>query len=132
LAIFDQLLRPDASIAVSPMLLLLLGGCVALAIVFGWYWRYQLLRQTRSGDVRRGYISEALAPFLDGFPVDVQREGTTTVFLGQPVDFVHFDPESGVVFVEVKSGRSALNDRQRRLRDLVASGAVRWETYRVR
>lgn len=130
----DRLLNSEAAIPIAPPLLLGLCLLVALSLTCGWYWRRQLnrlRRQTRSGDVRRGYVTEAIAPFLDGFPVDVHREGTTTLFLGQPVDFVHFDPDSGVVFIEVKSGRSTLNERQRRFRALVESGAVRWETFKV-
>jgi predicted Holliday junction resolvase-like endonuclease len=112
---------------------LLLVSCLALLR------RHAALRRSladlqfarRSEDVRGGRLAESLAPLLDGFPVDVQRPGTATVFLGQPVDYVHFDPDEGVVFVEVKSGVSQLSPRQRRLRELVEDGRVRWETFRV-
>jgi hypothetical protein len=91
-----------------------------------------LLRfERRSAEVRGGRLAESLAPLVDRFPVDVQKPGTSTVFLGQPVDYVHFDPDDGVVFVEIKSGVSQLSARQRRLRELVESGHVRWETFRV-
>ena len=81
--------------------------------------------------VRGGHVAESLAPLLADFPVDVGKPDTATVFLGQPVDYVYFDPEEGVSFVEVKSGRSGLSARQRKLRDLVEDGQVTWHTYRV-
>jgi hypothetical protein len=118
----------------------LLAVIVALLVTCFALWRRQAaLRRSladlqfarRSEDVRGGRLAESLAPLLEGFPVDVQKPGTATVFLGQPVDYVHFDPDDGVVFVEVKSGGSQLSARQRRLRELVEAGRVRWETYRV-
>jgi predicted Holliday junction resolvase-like endonuclease len=91
----------------------------------------QLRFEQKSGEVRGGHLAESLAPLVDGFPVDVRKPGTATAFLGQPVDYVHFDPDEGVVFVEIKSGGAQLSPRQRRLRELVESGRVRWETFRV-
>lgn len=87
--------------------------------------------ERRSDDVRGGRLAESLAPLVGGFPVDVTKPGTSTVFLGQPVDYVHFDPDEGVTFVEIKSGGAQLSPRQRRLRELVEQGRVRWETFRV-
>jgi hypothetical protein len=108
---------------------------VASAVLLALVWRRRLRtfeHRARSGDVRRGRVVEALAPLLDDFPIDVFKPGTNTVFLGQPVDFVHFDPDEGVVFVEVKSGLSTPSERQRRLQNLVERGGVRWTTYRLR
>ncbi len=81
--------------------------------------------------VRRGYASEALAPLLDAFPVDIGKPGTTTLFVGQPIDYIHFDDNDGVTFIEIKSGSSQLSARQRRLRDLIARGAVDWKTMTI-
>lgn len=90
-----------------------------------------LRRRLHGSSVRGGHLAESLAPLVDGFPVDVEKEGTSTVFLGQPVDYVHFDPDRGVVFIEVKSGGAGLSEKQRRLRDQVEAGAVTWTTFRV-
>lgn len=114
--------------------------CLALFATVVWLtlerWklarRYRKLERQLAGNrVRAGHLGEAMAPLLDDFPVDVRRVGTTTVFLGQPVDYVHFDPEDGVTFVEVKSGRSELSAKQRRLREHVEDGHVEWRTFRV-
>lgn len=124
----------QSSVTVPLGLVLAMALVAMLAVAFAWFCRWRLRRlqsRTRSTDVRRGYVAETLAPVLDGFPVDVYREGTTTLFIGQPVDFVHFDPDRGVTFIEVKSGAAQLSDKQRKLRSLVDAGAVRWETFRV-
>ena len=76
-------------------------------------------------------MAESLAPLAADFPVDVDKPDTSMVFLGQPIDYIHFDPEDGITFIEVKTGRSGLSARQRRLRDLVEDGQVSWHTHRV-
>ncbi|MEM9405976.1 MAG: Holliday junction resolvase-like protein [Acidobacteriota bacterium] len=87
--------------------------------------------QQKSSEVRLGLLTETLAPLAEAFPVEVGREGTSTVFLGQPVDYVHFDPEEGVTFIEVKSGVSKLSPKQAALRRRVERGDVFWETLRI-
>jgi hypothetical protein len=91
----------------------------------------EILHRTKSSEVRLGKIAESLAPVLDDFPVDAKKPGTTTVFLGQPIDFIHFDPDTGVTFIEVKSGDAKLTTSQRRLKELIESGHVSWCTYRI-
>ena len=121
---------------------LVAGGWVSVALVvllvllvLAVFNRQRQLRDLRrrfhGSRVRGGYVAEALAPLIDDFPVDVAKEDTATLFLGQPVDYVHFDPEDGITFVEVKSGSSDLSARQRRFRELVEAGEVFWATYRV-
>lgn len=105
----------------------------AAARIFGFDSRMDdLLSQKKSSEVRLGKIAEVLSPVLDDFPVDVHKPGTSTVFLGQPVDFVHFDPEEGVTFIEVKSGNSRLKANQKAIKEHVQNGNVRWEDFRVK
>lgn len=87
---------------------------------------------TRSQAVTIGKVSEHIAPYLPDFlynPKDAR-------FVGSPIDFVVFDglddgAVTQVVFVEVKSGSSSLNTRERQIRDAVRAGRVRWEELRV-
>lgn len=84
---------------------------------------------SRSRSTLSGKFLEQLAPHFPYDPTDLR-------FLGTPVDYIVFDGLSGgevaeVVFLEVKSGKSSLNAAQRRVRDAVEAGAVRWEVYRV-
>jgi len=86
----------------------------------------------RSRATLSGQFLEKLAPYLPEFPYDP----TDVRFLGTPVDYVVFDGLAEgelqeIVFLEVKSGRSDLSSRERRVRDAVKAGAVRWDVYRV-
>lgn len=86
----------------------------------------------RSRATLSGQFLEKLAPHLPDFPYDP----TDVRFLGTPVDYVVFDGLAEgdlqeIVFLEVKSGRSTLRSSQRRVRDAVEAGAVRWDVYRI-
>ncbi|MDQ6839024.1 MAG: hypothetical protein M3137_12010 [Actinomycetota bacterium] len=87
--------------------------------------------ERHSHAVVRGQITEQVTPLLDGFawdPADAR-------FLGKPVDYVVFDGYSEVrtgererlreiIFVDVKTGRSALSKVERRVKACVEGGAV--------
>jgi len=93
----------------------------------------QLIRQDavqRSQSVTTGKIVEHLVPHLPNFnfnPKDAR-------FIGSPVDFVVFDGLNdededqirNVVFIEIKTGVSALTRRERLVRDAIRAGRVRW------
>ncbi len=86
----------------------------------------------RSRAVLSGHFSEQLAPYLPDFPYSP----TEVKFLGKPTDFIVFkglDEKSisEVVFCEVKSGKSSLNQTERTLKQAVESGKVSFEIYRI-
>jgi predicted Holliday junction resolvase-like endonuclease len=89
------------------------------------------LKQSRA--VLGGLVSEQLAPLLPGFPYD---PGDCR-FVGKPVDFIVFKGMNQkditeVIFLEVKSGSAkALNDQEKKLRDAVQAGKVRWAEFDV-
>jgi predicted Holliday junction resolvase-like endonuclease len=85
-----------------------------------------LLAQKKSSEVRTGGIVEQISPFLKDYPLNPN----TARFIGDPIDFVHFD-EDKVSFVEVKSGKSQLSKKQKHIRDLIMSGKVQFLIYRV-
>ena len=83
-----------------------------------------------SRSVLTGKFIEQLAPFLPDFRYDP----TEVRFIGSPVDCLVFSGASReecdeVVFLEIKSGKSGLKTIQRRVRDAVKEGRVRWEEY---
>jgi predicted Holliday junction resolvase-like endonuclease len=90
------------------------------------------LKQSRA--VLGGLVSEQIAPLLPGFPFD---PGDCR-FIGKPVDFIVFRGMnakniSEVIFLEVKTGASrTLSDQEKRLRDAVEAGRVRWVQFDVR
>ncbi len=81
----------------------------------------------KSQAVTLGKVTEHFIPYLPDFgynPKDAR-------FLGSPVDFVVFDglcegELRKIVFVEIKTGASALSTRERRIRNAILSGKVEW------
>jgi len=89
------------------------------------------LKQSRA--VLGGLVSEQIAPLLPDFPFD---PGDCR-FIGKPVDFIVFrgmneQNISEVIFLEVKSGVSkSLNQQEKRLREAIQAGRVRWVQFNV-
>lgn len=86
----------------------------------------------RSQAITAGKVHEQLIPYLPVFPYNPKD----VRFLGSPVDLVVFDGLSEgrlerIVFVEVKTGGSALTIRERTVRDVVRAGEIDWEELRV-
>ena len=86
----------------------------------------------RSRAVLGGQFSEQLAPYLPDFPYSP----TECRFLGKPIDLVVFKGMDGkdiseVKFVEIKSGKSKLNQHEAKLRDVIKEKKVSWEEYRI-
>ncbi len=87
----------------------------------------------RSRAVISGQFSEQLAPYLPDFPCnpgDVR-------FVGKPVDYVGFVGSADgkeiteVLLIEVKTGNSKLNDREKQIKYAVEHGKVRYVEYRI-
>ncbi|PYP52604.1 MAG: Holliday junction resolvase [Gemmatimonadetes bacterium] len=130
----------DTRLLPSLVLVLILGIAigllVALLYIQQWKARYtQVIRQDavqRSQAVTSGKVHEQLVPYLPEFgfnPKDAR-------FLGSPVDLLVFDGlDDGalrrVVFVEIKTGDSALTGRERQVRDVVRASQVVWEEIRI-
>ena len=79
-----------------------------------------------------GQVAEQLVPLLPDFPYDLEDAR----FLGAPVDYIVFDgyaagDDVDIVFVEVKTGNAKLSRGERRIRDAVREGRVRFETVRL-
>ncbi|MBR9704975.1 hypothetical protein GOV12_06180 [Candidatus Pacearchaeota archaeon] len=86
----------------------------------------------RSRAVLSGQFSEQLAPILPGFkynPSDCR-------FIGKPIDFIVFnglgDGElKDIVFLEVKTGESRLNNNQKEVKKKIEEGRVFFDEFRV-
>ncbi len=84
----------------------------------------------RSRSVLAGQFTEQLAPYLPHFPYSPSE----VRFIGKPVDFIVFrgmDEKniSEVIFVEVKTGTSKLNNQQKNLKETIKNRKVAWEEY---
>ncbi len=86
----------------------------------------------RSHAVNIGKITEHLLPYMSIFPYNPKD----VRFVGSPIDLIVFDGiDEGevreILFLEVKTGSSSLNTRQRQIRDAILAGRVRWIELRV-
>ncbi len=87
----------------------------------------------RSRSVLTGKVTEHLVPISGAFPYDP----SDARFLGSPIDLIVFDGLNAealeeIVFVEVKTGsKASLSTRERRVRDCVRAGRVRWHELRI-
>ncbi len=87
---------------------------------------------TQSRAVLGGKFTEQMAPYLPEFKYDP----TEARFIGSPIDLIVFpglsrgEPEE-IVIMEIKSGRNAqLTPQERKIRQLIEDGMVRWELLR--
>lgn len=86
----------------------------------------ELKSQQQSKSVRLGLISECVLPFHSEFKYNVKD--LVPVF--RPIDYVVF-AEDEIIFLEIKIGTSQLSDKQKKIRNLVQQGKVRFEEHRV-
>jgi len=84
---------------------------------------------TQSRAVLGGKFVEQLAPYLPEFRYDP----TEARFIGSPIDLIVFpglasgNPQE-IVIIEVKTGKSShLTPEERKIRQLIEDGMVRWE-----
>jgi predicted Holliday junction resolvase-like endonuclease len=84
-----------------------------------------------------GLITQQLAPLLPDFPYNVKD----VHWIGGTIDMIVWNGlenslksggEVEVVLLDVKSGRAQLTKEQRRIRDAVRDGRVRFDVYRFR
>ena len=84
---------------------------------------------TQSRAVLGGKFTEQMAPYLPEFNYDP----TEARFIGSPIDLIVFpglaqgDPRE-IVIMEIKAGRTVqLTPQERKIRQLIEDGMVRWE-----
>lgn len=68
----------------------------------------------------KGKVTEAFAPFLQGFPY----KASECKFIGDPIDYLVFEglderDIKGIHLVEVKSGKSKLSKHQKQIKDMI-------------
>jgi len=86
----------------------------------------------KSQSTIKGQISETLAPWLMTCVNSVKELN----FLGNPIDFIGFkgidkSEDVEIKFIEVKTGKSNLTSKQRKIRDAVRAKRVEWEELRI-
>lgn len=86
----------------------------------------KLLGQKKSSEIVTGQITEKLVPFLDCFKYNPRD----AIFIGMPIDYIVM-AENEIVFIEVKTGRSQLTQKQKKIKSLVDNKQIKWETIRI-
>lgn len=82
----------------------------------------------RSNSINLGKITEHLLPFHLKFPYNPKDAR----FIGSPIDLIVFDgaadkkPLVDVVFIEVKTGNSQLNEIQKKIKYSVLNNRIKW------
>ncbi len=93
-----------------------------------------------SAHTTKGQLLEKWCPFLEHPEIDPDWEAKNWSFMGNPIDYIIFDwrndktinlADGKVVLLDVKSGKSQLTTKQRRIRDLIQAGKVEWRTIRL-
>lgn len=86
----------------------------------------------RSHATVRGNMTEHLVPYLDEFKYDP----SDCRFLGAPIDFIVFDgltegkDEIKIIFLEVKTGKATLSNREKKIKQAVEARNIEWQTIR--
>ena len=84
--------------------------------------------QKKSSEVRLGLMAENFMPFIRDYPYDHKDFR----FLGNPVDGIQIDHATdSLIIIEFKTGNAKLSKTQKYIKDIVANGNVRFETFRV-
>lgn len=134
------MLEKIVNLSKSPYMIMILAGiCILLLILLifqkiSFSNRLKKERQdavNRSRAVIAGQMTEQIAPFLKGFPCNP----ADARFIGKPVDFIAFpglmenNEVKEVLLIEVKTGASALSNREKEVRKAVEQGRVRYIEY---
>jgi len=96
-------------------------------------WQAEMERTRRSAIMQSravlgGKFTEQMVPY---FP-DFRYDPTEVRFIGSPIDMIVFpglargEPEE-IVILEVKTGKSQLTPQQKKIRQLIEDGMVRWD-----
>jgi predicted Holliday junction resolvase-like endonuclease len=93
----------------------------------------------RSRYVIKGKIAEHMVPLV---PQVFKHNPSDARFIGAPIDYLIFDgytavkdgesdEEITVVLADIKTGNATLNRTERKIKEAVEEGRVRWETIHI-
>lgn len=82
-----------------------------------------------SQSVKYGKLTEQWIPFSAAFPHYPEQFR----FLGNPIDGIVFDTDNEkIVFCEFKTNTSRLNEKQKKIKQIVKAGNVEWLEFNVK
>jgi predicted Holliday junction resolvase-like endonuclease len=94
---------------------------------------------SRSRSVLKGKIAEHMVPMI---PEVFHYEPSDARFIGAPIDYLIFDGYTRVkddkvdepitvVLADIKTGNARLNRTERKIKEAVEAGRVKWETIQI-
>ena len=94
---------------------------------------------SRSRSVLKGKIAEHMVPMI---PEVFHYEPADARFIGAPIDYIIFegytrvkdegvDEPITVVLADIKTGNATLNRTERKIKEAVEAGRVKWETISI-
>lgn len=94
---------------------------------------------SRSRSVLKGKIAEHMVPLI---PEVFHYEPADARFIGAPIDYLIFDGYTRVkddnvdepitvVLADIKTGNAVLNRTERKIKEAVEAGRVKWETIQI-
>ena len=85
----------------------------------------ELLHDHRSVMVKHGMSFEQLFPYMKNYPYNPRNFR----FIGDPIDGISFE-EDHVAFIEFKTGKANLSEKQKRIKEMVNKKRVEWKEIR--
>ena len=93
----------------------------------------------RSRYVLKGKIAEHMVPLLNDI---FKHDPSDARFIGAPIDYLIFDGYTAVkdggsdepitvILADIKTGNARLNRTERKIKEAVEAGRVKWETIRL-
>lgn len=109
-----------------------------IGIFIGKIIKYKTLKNERALSIKKSKsvilweVYEKVLPFLPNFPYS-PRDMT---FVWKGIDYIIFDGLSNwnlkkIVFLEVKSGTSKLNQNEKMIRDVIYENKVEYKEYKI-
>jgi predicted Holliday junction resolvase-like endonuclease len=86
----------------------------------------ELFFKKSSQSVKYGKLTEQWIPFSERFPFNPENFR----FLGSPVDGIAFN-EDCIVFVEFKTASSSLNEKQKKIKELIQNKKIEWFELKI-
>jgi predicted Holliday junction resolvase-like endonuclease len=91
--------------------------------------RKAAIKQSKA--VKGGQIYEQFVPFSKDFLYDPKD----CFFLGKPIDYIVFDglhlgKLKEIIFLEIKTGKSQLNNNEKQVKEIIERKKIKWNDFR--
>ena len=95
-----------------------------LLVIYLWKRLNVVQAELKSSNIKVGKWIEDFFPFAKDFPTSPEN----FKFLGEPIDGVAFDIKNEkIFFMEFKTGKSGLSEKQKIIKNLVEEKKVEWK-----